>query len=103
VFSSTLGILVPLTRAQERAKLFSAVYVVAYLAYGIPTIVAGFLSDAIGLVPAAVIYAAATVAITAAGLIVSLSRTGSMSRDALPDGTQEARAHDVRASTSSAA
>ncbi|MFE2062491.1 MFS transporter [Streptomyces sp. NPDC059467] len=103
VFSSTLGILVPLTRAQERAKLFSAVYVVAYLAYGVPTVVAGFLSDAIGLVPAAIIYAAATVAITAAGLIVSLTRTGSMSRDALPGDTQEARAHDVRASTSSAA
>jgi MFS family permease len=103
VFSSTLGILVPLTRAQERAKLFSAVYVVAYLAYGIPTIAAGFLSDAIGLLPAAITYAAATFAITAAGLIVSLTRTGSMQRDALPDGTQEARAHDVRASTSSAA
>ncbi|MFD8462450.1 MFS transporter [Streptomyces antimycoticus] len=103
VFSSTLGLLVPLTRAQERAKLFSAVYVVAYLAYGVPTIVAGFLSDAIGLVPAAVIYAAATLVITAAGLIVSLSRTGSMPSDALPGGTQEARAHDVRASTSSAA
>lgn len=101
VFSSTLGLLVPLTRAQERAKLFSAVYVVAYLAYGIPTIVAGFLSDAIGLVPAAIIYAAATLAITAAGLIVSLTRTGSMSRDALSGVRQEARAHDVRASTSS--
>ncbi|MEU2622109.1 MFS transporter [Streptomyces sp. NPDC007157] len=103
VFSSTLGFLVPLTRAQERAKLFSAVYVVAYLAYGVPTIVAGFLSDAIGLVPAAIIYAAATLAITAAGLTVSLTRTGSMSRDALSGGTQEARAQDVRASTSSAA
>ncbi|MEU0812179.1 MFS transporter [Streptomyces sp. NPDC005970] len=103
VFSSTLGLLVPLTRAQERAKLFSAVYVVAYLAYGIPTIVAGFLSDAIGLVPAAIIYAAATLAITAAGLIVSLTRTGSTPRDALPGGTQEAQAHDVRASTSGAA
>ncbi|MFJ2021920.1 MFS transporter [Streptomyces nodosus] len=103
VFSSTLGFLVPLTRAQERAKLFSAVYVVAYLAYGIPTIVAGFLSDAIGLVPAAIIYAAATLAVTAAGLIVSLTRTGSTSRDALSDHTPEARAHDVRASTSSAA
>ncbi|MEV6024072.1 MFS transporter [Streptomyces sp. NPDC052036] len=103
VFSSTLGFLVPLTRAQERAKLFSAVYVVAYLAYGIPTIVAGFLSDAIGLVPAAIIYAVATLAITAAGLIVSLTRTEPMSRDALSGGTQEARAHDVRASTSSAA
>jgi MFS family permease len=103
VFSSTLGFLVPLARAQERAKLFSAVYVVAYLAYGIPTIMAGFLSDAIGLVPAAIIYAAATLTATAAGLIVSLTRTGSMSRDALPSGPQEAREHDVRASTSSAA
>jgi MFS family permease len=83
VFSSTLGLLVPLTRAQERAKLFSAVYVVAYLAYGIPTIVAGFLSDAIGLVPAAIVYAAAAIAVTAAGLIISLTRAGSMSRAAL--------------------
>ncbi|MGW4784585.1 MFS transporter [Streptomyces sp. NPDC004230] len=100
VFSSTLGVLVPLTRSQERAKLFSAVYVVAYLAYGIPTIAAGFLSDAIGLVPAAIVYAAVTVAITAVGLIVSLTRTGSTSGDALSVHTQEPRAHDVRASTS---
>ncbi|MET7289278.1 MFS transporter [Streptomyces sp. NPDC005573] len=101
VFSSTLGILVPLTRAQERAKLFSAVYVVAYLAYGIPTIVAGYLSDAIGLVPAAIVYAIATAVMTAAGLIVSLSRTGSVPTDPLPGDTREARAHDVRESTSS--
>ncbi|MBW8705327.1 Tetracycline resistance protein, class B [Streptomyces sp. MBT84] len=102
VFSSTLSILVPLTRAQERAQLFSAVYVVAYLAYGIPTVVAGFLSDAIGLVPAAIVYASATLAVTAAGLIVSLTPTRSTSRDALSGCTQEARAHDVQASTSGA-
>ncbi|MEU4153572.1 MFS transporter [Streptomyces sp. NPDC026659] len=101
VFSSTLGLLVPLTRAQERATLFSAVYVVAYLAYGVPTIAAGFLSDAIGLVPAAIVYAAATFATTAAGLFVSLTRTGSMPRDALSGVEHEARAHDVRASASS--
>ena len=40
-FSGSLRLLSPLARQHERAGLFAAVYVVAYLAFGVPVIVAG--------------------------------------------------------------
>jgi MFS family permease len=46
-----VGLLAPLARPHERSELFSALYIVNYLAFGIPAIVAGLLVDTTGLVP----------------------------------------------------
>src|SRR5208282_5283308 len=44
-FTGTIRSLVPLTEAHERAGLFSAIYLVSYVTFGVPVIVAGlFLS-----------------------------------------------------------
>lgn len=72
-FSRMLAVLVPLTAPHERAGMFAAVYVLGYLAYGGPAIAAGFLSDAIGLVPAACVFALATLIVTAIGLVTARS------------------------------
>lgn len=64
-FSGALRTLAPLVTGTERAGLFAAVYLVCYLAYGAPTIVAGELIGVIGL-PRAVIGYAVVVSIFAA-------------------------------------
>ncbi|OJV82191.1 MAG: hypothetical protein BGO37_04160 [Cellulomonas sp. 73-92] len=69
-FSGALRSLVPLAQAHERGALLSAMYVVSYLAFGVPAIVAGRLVRPLGLLPVvvafgAVIVASAGVAITA--------------------------------------
>jgi MFS family permease len=48
-FMGTIASLVPLAPADERAELFAALYIVAYLSFGVPAVIAGLLASAIGL------------------------------------------------------
>jgi MFS family permease len=53
----------------ERAGLFAAVFVVGYLAFGIPVVVAGQAADRIGLAPAATAYVLVLLAVAVVGLL----------------------------------
>jgi MFS family permease len=55
-FSGALRTVAPLTQPHQRAGLFAGVYLVAYLAFGIPAIVAGLLVAPLGLLPTIIGY-----------------------------------------------
>jgi MFS family permease len=59
-FAGYIRLLVPTVGAEDRAALFSAMYVVSYLTFGIPIIAAGFLITAFGATPVILIYVGAT-------------------------------------------
>lgn len=75
-FGSSLRILGPLADNSTRGGLFAAVYLVAYAAYGVPVLVAGFFTDALGLSEVGAIYAA----IVAIAAVVAAIGLGSRSR-----------------------
>ena len=56
-------------RPSERAGLFAAVFVVGYLAFGIPVIIAGQAADRIGLAPAVTAYVVVLLAVAVVGLL----------------------------------
>jgi MFS family permease len=68
-YSGTLRMLSPLAEPDQRAGLFAAVFTVAYLAFGVPVIVAGQLIPGAGLSLTAIGYCVATVVVATTGLI----------------------------------
>lgn len=48
-FMGTVASLLPLAAAHERAELFASLYIVAYLSFGVPAVVAGALVGVVGL------------------------------------------------------
>lgn len=87
---SFLGAFRRLTGAvqERRAELITAVYVVAYLAFSVPAVIAGLLVSPLGLLWTAVVYGAVVVALALAVLPLSRRRAS----------FQRARAGSVRAS-----
>ena len=69
-FSAMLRILAPLAPNDQRAELFAGVFLVSYLAYGLPALVAGELIGAIGLLPTALGYSAAIAIASVVALVV---------------------------------
>ena len=69
-FSGMLRILAPLAPNDQRAELFAGIFLVSYLAYGLPALVAGELIGVIGLLPTTLGYAAAIAAAAVVALIV---------------------------------
>ncbi len=69
-FSAMLRILAPLAPNDQRAELFAGVFLVSYLAYGVPALVAGELIGAIGLLPTALGYSAAIAIASVVALVV---------------------------------
>jgi MFS family permease len=57
--SGTIRSLAPAASAAERAGLFAAIYLVAYIAFGVPVIVAGALLSAISVTTIAAVFGAA--------------------------------------------
>ena len=74
VFSGTVRGLAPLAEAHERAGLFAAIFVVAYLAFGVPAIVAGQLVAPLGLLAVAVGFAAVILLTATIGLVSEARR-----------------------------
>jgi MFS family permease len=72
-FTGTIRSLVPLVGAHERAGLFSAIYLVSYLTFGIPVIVAGLFLSSVGVTPIALIFGAVTVLAAAAGVVTQFA------------------------------
>ncbi|MEI2297022.1 MFS transporter [Ensifer sp. MJa1] len=74
-FLATLGSVMPLAKADERAGLLSAIYIQSYLAFSLPAILAGFLAKALGYQFTTDIYAAAIIGVSLLGL--AANRTAS--------------------------
>jgi hypothetical protein len=64
----------PLAPEHQRAGTFAAVYVAAYLALGIPAVVAGQLIEPLGLLTVIVGWTVLIVALAAIGLVIQLRR-----------------------------
>jgi MFS family permease len=82
-FTGTIRSLVPLVEAHERAGLFSAIYLVSYITFGVPVIVAGLFLSTVGVTAIALTFGVVTVVAAAAGVVTQLAtarRTGLASR-----------------------
>ncbi len=69
-FSGALRSVAPLAGPHQRAGLFAAVYLVGYLSFGVPVILAGLLITPLGLTTTVAGYGVAIVITSAAGLLV---------------------------------
>ncbi len=67
-FSGAVRTVAPLVQPHQRAGLFASVYLVAYLSFGIPAIIAGLLVAPAGLLGTVLGYGAAVIAVAALGL-----------------------------------
>lgn len=68
-FQGAIRTVVPLAAPHERSGLLSTVYVVSYLAMGLPAVIGGFLVVHGGLLPAAREYGAAVMLLAATALV----------------------------------
>lgn len=73
-FSAMLRILAPLAPNDKRAELFAGIFLVSYLAYGVPALVAGELIATVGLLPTVLGYAVAIAAAAVLALVVQAAR-----------------------------
>ncbi|BCW71631.1 MFS transporter [Arthrobacter sp. NicSoilB8] len=71
-FSASLRLIMPLAVPQQRAGIVAAIYVVAYIAFGLPVIIAGQLAAPLGLLPTVVGYGGATVALALVSLVAQM-------------------------------
>jgi MFS family permease len=76
-FNGTLRSLVPLAEAHERAALMSTFFVLCYLAFSVPAILAGLLAGRIGLQAASIGYGVLLVALGGVALATMARWTGS--------------------------
>ncbi len=59
-FTASLRLIFPLAAAHQRAGVVASIYVVSYLAFGVPVVVAGQLASPFGLVPTVFWYTTVT-------------------------------------------
>jgi MFS family permease len=69
-FTGTIRSLVPLVQPHERAGLFSAIYLVSYLTFGVPVILAGLFLSTVGVTAISVIFGSVTLGAAAIGIAV---------------------------------
>lgn len=77
-FMGTIASLLPFAAVHERAELFSSLYIVAYLSFGVPAVIAGVLTSIAGLHATVLVYGA-VVAVAAGGAALLRARTASAS------------------------
>lgn len=80
-FAGAVGLVIPHARAHERGELFSAIYVVNYLAFGVPAIAAGLIIQPLGLATAVVLYAALVVAVAVVGVFAQATSASRAKRN----------------------
>ncbi|HEX8540983.1 MAG TPA: MFS transporter [Pseudomonas sp.] len=68
-FLAALRLLLPLAHAHERAGLMSAFYVLSYLAFCVPALVAGFSARTFGLIATTNVYGAVVIALALTALL----------------------------------
>ncbi|MCS5735126.1 MFS transporter [Herbiconiux daphne] len=69
-FSGYIRLVIQTAQPDDRAGVFSAMYVVSYLTFGLPVIVAGIVMPVFGTAPVAVAFCALTIAASAIGFVV---------------------------------
>jgi predicted MFS family arabinose efflux permease len=70
-FGASLRLVGERANNSDRGGLFAAVYLVAYIGYGAPVLLAGLASGAVGLEPVVTLYAAGVVLLAAAASILT--------------------------------
>ena len=60
-FTAALRLILPLAAEHQRAGVVAAIYVVSYVAFGVPIVIAGYLAGPLGVVPTVVWYSAVAV------------------------------------------
>jgi hypothetical protein len=68
-FSGTMRTVLPLAQAHERAGLLAAFYVVGYVSFSLPAVLAGLAVPMAGLTVAAYVYGTAVIAMALASMI----------------------------------
>ncbi|WP_223189905.1 MFS transporter [Nonomuraea terrae] len=68
-FSAALRLVFPLAAAHQRAGVVAGIYVVSYVAFGVPIVIEGQLVGPLGEVPAVVCYTALTVLLALISLV----------------------------------
>jgi MFS family permease len=71
-FTAALRLVFPLAAANQRAGVVAGIYVVSYVAFGVPIVIAGQLTDTLGLVPTVTWYTALTVLLALISLIAQI-------------------------------
>jgi hypothetical protein len=71
-FTGTMRSLLPLAEAGKRAGLLSAFYVIGYLAFALPAMLAGYLAAMIGLVEVAESYGTVVIVLALASMVATL-------------------------------
>jgi hypothetical protein len=67
-FTGGLRLVLPLVATHQRAGVAAGIYLVCYLAFGVPIIIAGVIANIVGLEPTVYWYVALTVILAAIGL-----------------------------------
>jgi hypothetical protein len=70
-FMGIMRSIIPVTPPHERGELFASVFIVSYLAFGIPSVIAGIVTPHIGLAETTYIYGALVIALSS---ITALTR-----------------------------
>ena len=65
----------PTVGPDQRGELFSSVFVVSYLAFGLPAVAAGFAAPRLGLETTATIYGLVVVALSGAAALIRIITT----------------------------
>ena len=79
---AVFGTLARLAAPEERGELFALAYVVGYLAFSIPSVVAGFAATSAGLRPTTVVYAIVVAALSASALALQAMQSRTRRRPA---------------------
>jgi predicted MFS family arabinose efflux permease len=79
-FQGGLRSVLPLAAAHERAGLMAAFYVLSYLAFSIPAIIAGTMTHVIGLRPTTDVYGIALIVLATSTLLASAFTQGTLKR-----------------------
>jgi MFS family permease len=71
-FTGTIRSLLPLAATDQRAGLLSAFYIVGYLSFALPAILAGYLAPTIGLIEVAEIYGVIVIGLALVSMVATL-------------------------------
>ena len=71
-FTAALRLIVPLVAIDERAGVVSAIYVVSYVAFGVPIVIEGQLTGPLGEIPAVSLYTGVAILLAVISLIAQL-------------------------------
>ncbi len=81
-FTAALRLILPRAAEHQRAGVVAAIYVVSYVAFGVPIVIAGYLAGPLGVVPTVVWYSAAAVLLALISLGAQLRTNRSARRRA---------------------